>query len=161
MRIALTERRATNPDEYEGEQFRPRPGTKAAELNQAIKARQRDGNPHQADLDALVPPFHEVDAELQRYKRANVAQRITELEPEYAGDAIQESAVALREALDAYRAKSFAVRDITVDTPGLSGEHAAYDNRIDGWTAVLDEILEADITEPCLTEMGAYKATDR
>lgn len=80
MRSEHTQDRFVHGDQFQGANFQPVPGTPAAEMQAEIKERMR-GNPHAGEYEQARAEFHEVDADVQRFRRERILDLIVEDAP--------------------------------------------------------------------------------
>ncbi|HEX5954707.1 MAG TPA: hypothetical protein VFY37_02115 [Solirubrobacterales bacterium] len=160
LRADYTQHRHVYPEQYEGSTFRPKGGSEAAELEQALKKRLRDPNPQQEAYDKARAAFHAADVPYEDFKRQNVHGRIaeTEADAKRAIEKMKAGAETQLEGCREYRGVADAVRDVALSTAGLSGQHAGFDARVNEVERWATQTLEADIRSPGLTDVGQRRA---
>jgi hypothetical protein len=164
MRVALSERTISNPDEFDRANQIPKAGTPAAKLDAEVKQRLTSENPHQAEYEQARGKFLRADEIVQSFKARHCRDRIEELEPEFnvAGQGIRDAAADLLRACEQYAANVEATRGIVSDTPMIdrSASHEpalGFDARPAEWAAVARDILDTDIAKPGLTEIAVWR----
>lgn len=157
--VQLTERRHTNPDEFDGP--RPQPGTDAAKLAEEVKRRRHESNPHADEFDAAFAPYEQADLALQAFKRERVHDRLAELDPEVdaAIEALHGAYEVQLRACEQYVAVVEQVGAIVRDTPGLAGTPMAYDvdDHVYTWAARARDVLANGILRPKLSFRAEQK----
>jgi hypothetical protein len=160
MKTRLTVLVNAHPEQVEGVQRRVRPGTEAAKLRDEIKGRLSSGNPHRAAYDEACAPFGQADHEVQRFQLTRLDDRLAELGPDAdrALDRLREGFALIEEACDQYGEVVQKIRDVVIDTPGLTGRDYGYDPRPQEWRLHAQRVLDGEIARPGLTPTGAARA---
>lgn len=96
----------SHPEQFEGAEQRVKPDTKAAQLQQEIKARMAGDNPHEQAYGEALEHFHGFDRQVEQFKVERVRDRLAELDPdaEAAVAALREAHEAQLRACEQYRA---------------------------------------------------------
>lgn len=140
-----------DPDSTEGRKVR-------AEIMAREQSRIHSVGPKAEALQAVIEPFHVLDEELQRFKRARVRERLDEINPDLAVADLIAAFEALAAATETYRAVVTEVRAVVLDTPGMDGQDYGQDPRVEEWAALAAGALETEITAPGLSPLGSWKA---
>jgi hypothetical protein len=160
LRSTYTVHVHTHRDQYtQGPNPLPLPDTEAATLAAEVKSRMQESNPHQEAYEAARASFHEVNEELERFRRHRLVDLIAEREAdvEAATEEIRKAFVALVDATGLYAEEVEAVRELVRQTPGLDGQSLAYDLRPAKWRTLAVEALGSDLERPRITEQAAWK----
>ena len=148
----------SHPEEVEGAEQRVKPDTKAAQLQQEIKARMAGDNPHEQAYSAALEHFHGFDRQVERFKVERVRDRLAEFDPEaaVAVAALREAYEAQLEACEQYRAVVDRVHAVVTDTPGLVRKQGTYaiDPRPAEWALQARQVLESDVIKPGLSPVA-------
>jgi len=162
LRAELTQHRNEHPEDYFGGDFRPKPGTRAAELDAAIKARVAAPNPGQPAYDAAIAEFHAADAAVEEFHRTHIDELIAEHDErvDAAVASLHAGLEQLIEGADAYAAAVAGVRDIIVNCPVLGGQHLGYDPRPAEWGKLADLALGSAVARPGLNDAGRARLAE-
>lgn len=160
LRTEVTQDRHVHPEQYEGVQFKPVPGTAAADLQATVRERMA-GNPHADDYEKARAAFVEADAAVQHFRRARFSDLLAELHPQAdtAIATLRRAWETLVEGSEQYAAALGEVRAQTTVTPGLinAPDVLGFDNRVEEWARQALEVLAGEIIRPGLTPMGQWK----
>lgn len=160
LRTEYTQDRHEHPDQYHGVDFKPRPGTEAAEVGAAIRERMRT-NPHTDEYEQARAEFNQADAAVQRFRRERIHDLIAEKYPQADGaiDTICRGFETVAEGCEQYAAALAEVRGILTATPGLIGvpDVLAFDPRTEEWARDAAEVLAGEFIRPGLTPMGDWR----
>ena len=123
-----------------------------------------EDNPHHAHYEQALAEFHAADSAVTAFRNANVHDLIAEGDPDadHAADAIRAAGEQLLDALNQYRGRVNGVRSEVSATPILARQPGMFseDARGEQWARIANEILEADIAKPGLSEAAAQRLSD-
>lgn len=159
LRAELTQHRNEHPEDYFGGDFRPKPGTRAGELDAAIKQRITAPNPAAAGYDEAVGRFHEAAAAVDSFRRERFDDLLGEFDPDLdaAEEQIRQGLELLIDGSAKYAAAVAGIRELIIATPGLNGQHLSRDPRPDEWDRLARAALDSEIARPGLTAVGRDK----
>jgi hypothetical protein len=159
MRAEGTHHTHLYPEQYEGAEKRPKPGTDAAKLAATIRKRIESQNPHEAAYLEARDVFHRHDEAVERFKVERVQDRIAEAiaDRSAAYERARDAFEALLEAADELVTVDERVRAVVVGTPGLSGQDWAHDGRPREWLGLARAGLDAQLENPGLAPWSEAK----
>jgi hypothetical protein len=148
-----------HPEQFEGGEKRAKAGTEAERLRDQIQERLRGENPHQAVYDDVFPRYREADQAMQDFQRCRIHDLLAELDPdaERAIERIRDGFTLLAQGCEEYSEAVGKVRDIVIDTPGLTGPDHGCDGRPAEWRRFAENVLEGEIGMPGLTATAVWK----
>ena len=163
-RAELGARQSSHPEEFEGAQKKVKPDTGSAELQAEIRRRMSEDNPHHADYEQALAEFHAADSAVTAFRNAHVQELIAEGDPDadHAIDAIRAPGEQLLDACNQYRGRTNGVRSVVSTTPALARKPGMFteDPRVEQWARMANEIVDADIAKPGLSETAAQRLSD-
>lgn len=117
-------------------------GTAQADLHRTHREDELGPNPHRAEYDTAHAEYDQLDRTLQAFKRQNAIDLIEEVRGDWADEQLREALVALLDWAEERRAEILQVREIVLDTPGLTGSDYGHDPRVDEYRAFASKQLE-------------------
>ena len=150
---------ASRPEDHRDRAGNPKPGTPSAKYQAQLKARIRDGNPHERDYNLALEAFHAADEELQAFRNAHLVEVIAEQDSEIeALDTKRDKALGLLvECGEEYAGLLERVQSLVSDCPVLTGQHVAFDALPSQLKSTAEQALEHSTSAPTITELGRYR----
>lgn len=156
LQLELSARHASHPEEFDRDGNIPLPDTQSDKLSKEIKGRREGPNPVQEKLDAAIDAFHAAERAEHEFRTTNYEQLIEECQEPAAEAAsrIRDAFQTIADQAGQYRSTEALIMELVRDTPQLSGQHVAIDERVAGWERYAREVLDTALALPGITSVG-------
>jgi hypothetical protein len=157
MRAAYGSHRLEHPEQYEGGERRPKPGSEAAKIGEEIRRRMEEDNPFEHDYGVALAAFHSADEALVSFRRTHLLDLFDDLDPGFheAEAAIRTGLESLLAGSEKYAALVEEVLALVVAAPIVSGKDVTLDPRPGQWAQLAREALDGGINKPGITIRAA------
>jgi hypothetical protein len=138
--------------------------TLKAEIEAREQSRVFNTGPHADAHRQAQAPFHAADAELQQFKRHNLAGLVAEIVAEGIGDNTAELTAAFETIVrycGQYHQTRERVEALVAGVTGLNWRDVTWCQHIDPWRTFAADALDVDITPPQLTAAAEWKARNQ